>query len=344
MAEHINVVLYTSYLHIIGGIETFVLNYIDLLKDTYSIGIYCPRLPEEMKRLIQQHGARLYQTERVECDTLIMVRMMDVKPRNIQYQKSIRMCHACKSDPSWVIRQDCDTVVHVSEASKTSFQSDGNVIYNPLIKSPKKALFLVSATRIPGTDKGKNAQRMLQLARMLNNAGINFLWFNFSDSPLTNAPRGFINVGTYHDLQPYIARADYLVQLSDNEGFGYSVLEALMNNTAVIATPFATTKELGVVNKVNGYIVPFDMQFDVNKLLTIPKFNYEYDNESIKSKWCKLLDETPAPRPQAPMAQVRVIVPYFDLELQQNLRRGELLSMAIDRATYLEERKLIEIV
>lgn len=341
MNERCDVILYTSYLHVIGGIETFILNFIDLMSDTYSIGIYCPRLPEDMKKLIKGHGAKLYQNEKVDCETLIMVRMMDFIPRAITFGKSVRMCHACKSDPSWVIKQDCDKLIHVSNASKTSFQTSGDIIYNPLLKSSKQALLLVSATRIPGTDKGKNAQRMLQLARMLNNVGIMFLWLNFSDAPLTNAPRGFVNVGCYHDLQPYISKADYLVQLSDNEGFGYSVLEALINKTAVIVTPFATTKELQVEDGVNGYVIPFDMNFDVNKLLNVPKFTYSYDNEHIRSQWHAILSEPAKPRPQLPMVRVRVTQPYFDIQLSENLRRGEVLEMHTDRAEYLQSRELV---
>lgn len=342
MSERVQVLLYTSYLHVIGGIETFVLNFVELMADSYDIAVYCQRLPEEMKRIIKAK-TKLYQTEIVECDTLIMIRMMDTLPRKIIYGQSIRMCHACKSDPSWMIRQDCDKVVHVSRASKDSFDSDGSVVYNPLITNGKKSLLLVSATRIPALDKGKNADRMLKLARMLETNHIPFMWLNFSDAPLKNAPRGFINVGTYHDLQPYIARADYLVQLSDQEGFGYSVLEALINGTAVICTPFETTKELGVIDGVSGYIVPFDMSFDVFKLLNVPKFRYTYNNDWIKEQWKSLLSFKPKKKRRQQALTVRVLMPYKDIELDKYLKRGELLEMTEERARYLEKKKLVRI-
>lgn len=342
MSEHVQLLLYTSYLHIIGGIETFIINFIDLMSDSYSIGVYCPRLPDDMKNIIKSK-AKLYQSGRVDCETLIMVRMMDVKPVNVSYERAVRMCHACRSDKSWIIKQDCDQIVHVSAASKRSFESDGDVIFNPLLKTDKRSLLLVSATRIPALDKGKNADRMLKLARMLSEARISFLWLNFSDAPLKNAPKGFVNVGTFHDLQPYIARADYLVQLSDQEGFGYSVLEALINNTAVICTPFETTKELGVVDGESGYIVPFDMRFDVTKLLSVPQFEYTYHNDTIKAKWIELLS-TPMKKQKRQQAyNVRVLVPYKDLELDRYMKRGEKLSMREERARYLEDKKLVKI-
>lgn len=328
------VLIYTSYLHIIGGIETFVLNLIDLLHDDYDIGVVCPKLPAEMEKRIRSK-AKLFSNNRIlNCDHLIMVRKMDSKPGFINYQNSIRMCHACKTDPSSRILKDCDHLVHVSKASKDSFKSDGEVIHNPLMVNDKRALMLVSATRIPALDKGQNAERMLKLAQMLNDKNIPFLWFNFSDAPLRNAPKGFINVGTYHDLQPYIARADYLVQLSDHEGFGLSVLEALVSGTAVICTEFETVHELGVVNGQNGYIIPFDLNFDPEILYTVPVFDFKWDNEKIRKQWKKIL-KIPKRKPiekRKDLVEVFVTTEYYDIELKRVVRRGENLSMPKLRA------------
>lgn len=338
-----DVLIYTSYLHIIGGIETFIINFIDLLMNDYKIGVFCPKLPEDMRQILSRRADVLQSNTEIRCKTLVMVRMMDNMPRNVTYEKSVRMCHACKSNPTWAIKQDCDKVVHVSEASKTSFQSDGDIIYNPLIKSPEEALLLVSATRVPALDKGKNAERMLKLAEMFANAKINFIWLNFSDAPLKNAPKGFINMGTFHDLQPYIEKADYLVQLSDQEGFGYSVLEALIHKTAVICTPFSTTEELGVLDGVNGYIVPFDMNFNVEKLLNVPKFEYEWDNARIKAQWDKIFSEKPKYNPNK-LVNIRVIKEYRDIELDKVLKSGTRLQMRGRRAKYLKDLGFIEIM
>lgn len=343
----VQVLLYTSYLHIIGGIETFVDNFIELMGKYYDIGLYCPRMqPETMARLSRKVPVFTNQ-DPISCDTLIMIRIMDEIPKNVTYDHSIRMCHATKSNPAWNIRQDCDDIVHVSEASKKSFESDGQVIYNPLVKTTKQSLLIVSATRIPARDKGENAERMIRLAEMLKSRNIPFLWLNFSDAPLNNAPKGFVNVGTFQDLQPFIARADYLVQLSDQEGFGYSVAEALVNNTAVICTPFETTKELGVVDGVNGYIIPFNMDFDVNKLLEVPQFDYEYDNKKVITRWKKLLGNTKPKHSYKPPEEmyVRVIKSYNDIKLKRYLNPGEVLSMTKERIDQiLSVDNLIEII
>lgn len=338
----VQVLLYTSYLHIIGGIETFVHNFIDLMSPYYDIGVYCPTLPGEQALNITKKVPLFQGSEPIECDTLVMIRMMDAKPKNIVYEKSVRMCHACKSDPTWTVLPDCDKVIHVSNASKKSFGSKGDVIYNPLVKSSKKALLFVSATRIPAPDKGKNAKRMLELANKLEAYGIPYLWLNFSDAPLKDAPKGFINVGTYQELQPFIAKADYLVQLSDREGFGYSVAEALANNVAVLCTPFETTKELGVVDGVNGYIVPFDLNFDIHKLLNVPRFEFEYQNEKIRKQWQEILGYTKPKHDYVPKIsrKVRVRKDYYDIVRKENLKQGDILEMEAGRAYYLAGDKM----
>ena len=328
------ILIYTSYLHIIGGIETFLFNFIDLLGSDHDIGVVCPRLPAPIEEKLRAKVKLFKKIEMISCDTLIMVRKMDPIPGYVRYDYSIRMCHACKTEPSSKILKDCDKIVHVSKASRESFNSDGEVIYNSLLRNDEKALLLVSATRIPGLDKGKNAERMLQLANKLHDSNIKFLWFNFSDGPLKNAPEGFINVGTMHDLQPYIARADYLVQLSDHEGFGFSVLEALVSGTAVLCTEFETVHELGVVDGENGYILPFDLNFDVEKLLTVPSFTYTWDNTKIRKKWDRLLKHPKPKKKPIPKNMVEVFITgeYNDIELHRIVRRGERLFMSEQRA------------
>jgi len=343
--KHVQILFYTSYLHIIGGIETFMLSITELLGPYYDIGVLCPRLSPAMRVELSAKCQVYITAEPVDCDTLIMVRMSDEKPKNVTYKRSIRMCHACKADPGWHILQDCDKIVHVSEASKKTFESKGDVILNPVIKTKDRALLIVSATRIPAPDKGKNADRMLKLAKMLELSDIPFLWLNFSDHPLSKAPKGFYNVGSFQNLQSYIAKADYLVQLSDHEGFGYSVAEALANQTAVIVTPFETTKELGVIDGVNGYIVPYNMDFDVHKLLRIPTFKYEYDNEEILTQWRHILGKTKAHSSYRPerIVKCRVIRKYDDLFYNKTMHEGDTFKIYESRAKYLrDELKVIE--
>lgn len=330
------VVIYTSYLYRIGGIETWVYNFCDLMKDKYDITLVTKSIPKNARDKVP---VKVIESANpvIECDNLIMLRIMDEVPRGITYKKLIRTCHACRVKPEWHIL-DADYLIHVSKASKKSFQTNGKVIHNMLQKSESEALMIVSATRIPAPDKGKNAERILKLANMLNEKNIPFIWFNFSDNALVNPPKNFFNVGTTDDIQAYIKKADYLVQLSDAEGFCYSILEALVNGTAVICTPFETTKELGVKDGVNGYIVPFDMNFDVKKLLNVPKFSFEWDNEPLIAEWEKILDKPPKRKKKTGEVEIKVTRDYYDTELNRGVRMGERVMVRPERAdkiTYL---------
>lgn len=341
--EKIDIILYTSYLHVIGGIETFIINYLDVMGPYFKIGVICPQLDLTMKARIESRAEILRAGTPISCDTLIMIRQRDPLPRYIDYKKSIRMCHSCKTLDTDIILKDCDQIVHVSEASRESYKTQGEVILNPLEKNPGRALIFVSATRIPARDKGENTDRMLMLAKKLEAAKIPFLWFNFSDQPLKNAPKNLINVGTMQDLQPYISKADYLVQLSDHEGFGYSVLEALISGTAVLCTEFETVHELGVVDGVNGYIVPFDLDFNLQKLLTVPKFDYKYDNRKIVDQWKKLLKKKTKKKTKNTV-RIKVICKYKDIALNEWLVPGTIEYFEKERAEYLQSKGYIKIL
>ena len=332
------VVLFVNQIHEIGGIETFIYNFVRYMKEYYDIAVMIRTMTDEQHyRFAKQVQVIRDINQTISCDTLIVIRILDDIPTNVFARRTIRMCHACKTTPYWHIKPDCDYVVNVSEASKKSFgeeAKDALVIHNMFYTEHKKALLLVSATRIPAPDKGSNEKRMLKLAEMLNEANIPFIWMNFSEGALKNAPKGFYNMGAYQDIQPYLARADYLVQLSDSEAYSYSVLEALTNNVPVICTPFSSAEESGVIDGVTGHIIPFDMKFDVTKLLDIPKFEDHHENESIIAQWRELLGSKKPLHNYKPNENVIITATqdYYDTELMREVQRGETYTVTRIRA------------
>lgn len=345
------VILYINWTAPIGGIESFIYHFASLMHEKYDITLVVNTITAEQRRKISRkiRVVQYNSNTHYRCDTLIMLRILDKIPDNFKYKQSVQMCHACKTNQNWHIPQNCNYIVNVSNASKESFEEEaknGIVIHNPIIKSEAKALVLVSATRLPAPDKGNNEKRMIQLANMLSDMKIPFLWFNFSDGPLNNAPKGLVNMGTRMDIQPYIARADYLVQLSDSEAFSYSVLEALVNNTAVIVTPFKSVPEYGIEDGKNGYIVPFDMDFDVKKLLDVPQFEYQYDNEPIKKQWVDIIGISKPMFEYEPKPQnvVRIKMPYYDIALNKTLQPGEEYIMPQDRIDIVVGKGLAELL
>ena len=325
----------------VGGISTFIYNWCQLFKDQYDILVLYDRFADiQVERLKKIVKCQKNDPSRIiKCNTIILNRLTDKIPPNVRYEKSVQICHAC-AQIKYRIPQNRDYLVNVSQVAKESWGDEsrnGVVIHNPSYTEKRKALFLVSATRIGAPDKGSNDSRYIKLAKMLNEAGIPFVWLNFSDKPLANPPANFINMSARLNVQDYIARADYLVQLSDVEAYSYSILEALTNNTALIVTPIPSAFEQGVEDGVNAHVVPYNMNFDVHKLLEVPEFKFNYDNSAIMKEWQKLLKK-PKPKMKTPagMVLVEVTRTYLDIELNRNLNKGTQLLMPKTRAQYLQ--------
>ena len=184
----------------------------------------------------------------------------------------------------------------------TPYKCDA-VIYNlldntiVLEKKPKNdVLHLVTLSRL-SCEKG--FKRMLQLANQLEEKKIDYIW-NVYGNTKGNFAQGIVNSFKkypkviFHGVtrEPFkeINKADYLVQLSDTEGFAYSVYEAMQVKTPCIITPFASGQEQ-ITHGKNGWIVPFDMQgidFDsiLRKDLKVPNFKELGKEED----WIKLLE------------------------------------------------------
>ena len=343
------VVLYINRVNAVGGIQTFVYNFAKLMGKTYDILYVVNDAPKEhVEHMRKVVNIMVNPHQKIVCDTLIMLRILDTIPSNIEYKKSIQMCHACKTKENWHIPKTSDYIVNVSQASKDSFgeeSKDGIVIHNLISQCENKPLVLMSATRIPAADKGNNEKRMRRLADMLNEAQIPFIWLNFSDGILDNPPKNFFNLGLNMNASDYFRIADYIVLLSDSEAWSYTLLESLaLHNKPVLVCPFPSALEMGVEDGVNGYILPFDMDFDVRKLLNIPKFKYKYDNKAIVDQWKKILSAKPKAKPKS--VRVRCIVhKYQDMELGRDVFRHEEWVTTYDRAMYLcNERHLVKLV
>lgn len=285
------IILYNNYLSMVGGIETFVYNFCMHLRNDYDITILVERIPDVWaERLRELVNVETDMEKTYECDTLVMLRIPTAIPENVKYKKVIRRIHSRKFYDIQEIPQDADLNVCVSKSVKDDFDLKDAVIINNLSYiTAKKTLLLISCTRIPAPDKGENVERMRILCRKLEEAQIPYLWLNFSDNELEDAPHNFINVGSRLDVQNYMQKADYIVQLSSIESFGNTVLEALTLNVPLICTPVSSFFEIGVMDGINAHVVPFDMDFDAKELLDIPKFSFSYDNEGRIRQWKEVL-------------------------------------------------------
>lgn len=345
------VVIYRRNLSTIGGLMTFIMNFVDEMADEYDITVLCDNFTgqERLMQLMKKVRVMVGVSNILDCDTLIVLSFLDQIPKNVSAKKIVRMCHACRTDRSWHIPEDYDELLYVSRTAMESFGvTDGKVVHNMISPKNNELLLLVSATRLPADDKGDIENRMRKLCDMLNRSDIRFMWLNFSDGNLKNPPKNFFNMGISLDMESIIKKADYVVTLSDSECWSYTVLEALTNGTPLICTPFPSAFEMGVIDGYNAHIVPFDMDFDVSVLREVPEFKYSYENDFIKGQWKWILGE-PKPFEKYQPEQnvlVRVIAGYDDVLLNRHLSKGTEHIMTKQRAMQIINTKqnLIEII
>ena len=166
---------------------------------------------------------------------------------------------------------------HVLRTFKELMHVDNVMLgYNPLSIDPEdKLLILVSATRLSPI-KGKN--RMIKLADSLTATGINYIWYIFTNDTDAIKNDNVVYMKPRLDVGKWIAKADYVVQLSDTEACSYTINEALYRNVPVICTPLPYLEEIGVKDGLNAYILDFDcnnMKHIIDNIMNIPKFNFK---------------------------------------------------------------------
>lgn len=277
-------IFYFKSISEIGGIETF-LYYLSKLYKNYDVTIiydYANR--EQLARLKKNVKCIKFSGQEIECEKVkakeyYQIIHGDYKATGIQ----------CNTNTKITKYLAVSKIAGESFYQKTGIKPE--IIYNPLnIDKPKKILKLISATRLTN-EKGYN--RMIKLAKELSDKKIPFEWHVFTnksdiDSDFFIARKPKLNI--IND----IAEADYLVQLSDSEGYCYSIVEAMSVGTPVICTNIPVLKEIGV-NKNNSYILNMDMSnINVDKIYKeIPKVtNYKAPEcllinyiDKIKSKY-----------------------------------------------------------
>lgn len=361
--------LLANYLNVIGGIETFVYNWCNLMKDTYDIVVAVTFIADEQYYRLKKIVKVVENTADIECDTVIVMHIgTKFIPDNIKYNKKIQMLHGCKSIAYSNI-QKCDLLIPVSETARKSFGNELNqfntdVILNPMyLTKPKRVLKLISATRLTSE---KGGCRILKLAEKLRKSNIPFIWYVFSNKALSNKKHkkdfnGIVEMPSTLDISSWIKECDYLVQLSDSESFGYSIVESLMLGTPVIVTPLDVLNEIGFKEGVNGFTIPFDMEdIDIDKIYNSKlKFEYSYDNQVIANKWRDVLGK---PQPfvkykyKEVTMKIKAINNYFDTQLDAkkypkypgkdyNRKAGDIYEVSEERARVIIAAKhAVEIV
>ena len=293
--------IYVYQCHIcqIGGVETFLYNWCYELRHYYDITVfYSSADPLQLERLQRLVKTRIYNpNETYTCDIFLRNSVWGRVPDNFISTdgRYLEMRHA---DYKWLLDRGVlyeqyhkfnktNEVIacaeHVGRKSHEVLGDNPTTILNILKELPPKKLRLISCTRI---DSQKGWDRMKKMAYMMNAANIDFHWDIYTNGPTDNSIKQIIFHKQTFDIWDELRRADYCVLLSNAEGCPYTVLEALQCQVPCIVTAVDGCMEL-IKDGINGYVVPLDMNFDIKKILNIPKCQ-PYDNKA-KEKWIELL-------------------------------------------------------
>jgi hypothetical protein len=119
------VLIYTNWTDIIGGIETFTYSFCKRMSKYYDITVmYNTMHPEQLARLSQVVQCIKYnKNQHISCDTLIMNRILDDIPSNVSYKQSVQILNGAKiKNPKYIMPTDRDKIVCVSEYVKRGFK------------------------------------------------------------------------------------------------------------------------------------------------------------------------------------------------------------------------------
>ena len=343
-------VLYFPNFNVVGGIETFCYEFGLMYGKEYDITVIFQNGDAGMMKKIAEtcRVIRYREGDEIECDTFIFGYGHEI----IEHVKANRIIQTFHAD--YINRHlnpcfDERITDRFGVADNTTngirehydWAKDIVTMYNPYtVKKPRKVLKLVSATRLTPE---KGFARMVRLAEALDEAKIPFHWLVFTDKPKEFPNKSVSVLPARHDVLDFIADADYLVQLSDTEGYSYSIVEALSVGTPVICTEIPVAGEQGVVNGKTGFILPFDMSnipidaiYKGVKKFTVAPRESHYETVLVKGK-------AQYEKDRKDTVNVKTVKHYFDLERNRNSYIGEVHEVSWERAEKLADLGLVEI-
>lgn len=339
---------YLSNINTIGGIESHFL-YLAKKYKNYDIAFICRSGNAKQIERLRKYARVIIidNNDKIKCKILFCCFVHDIL-NQVEADKKYFVVHGdyksmLENKQINVVPDDerfdgylgvsqlvCDTWFELTK-KKTK------LVYEPIVLDKvDKPLFLVSATRL---SEEKGWERMKILSQLLDDNKVNYLWFVFSDTP-KQTPQNMIRLDPRLDIVNKLDGFDAYVQLSDNEGYCLSIVEALIKGLPVIATDLPVLKEIGL-NEDNSIILPFDMKdVPIDKIKKIRSKKFKYT--PIKDKWDSVLDKTPRVKKSVKVITTDgwIIHNVVDRITGKFYEKGTRLTLDEDR--YIELRKFEE--
>ena len=305
------ITIYIDHIVYADGIFTWMTNFYQLLHKQYDIEIMTKVIKPELNNILEHYRIPVIKwNANANYDTDILMLMLDfvTYPDNFTFWKKFKVIH-CNYE---IIKTEFENLddgsefIAVSKQAAEAFTKRFNLPCKDISSfvipyTPRPVMRITSCSRVYNN---KGFERMFHLADDLDECGVRFQWINYSEIDRNGVKYlqskkhnliTFLPALEHNHLLDMIAASDYLVQLSDREGYCYAIHEALMLGTPVIVTDIDAFRDI-VIDGQNGYKLPLEMNYKEDKLLDIihnvPKgFEYKEDISKVFKKWNGVLGD-----------------------------------------------------
>ena len=356
-------IFYFRKISAIGGTEQFLYEIAKKYKD-YDITIYYDEADiNQLKRLKKLVRCRKHiKGEKVKCEKAFLnfnLEMID----DIEAKDYYFVSHANWEEIGFkppINHPKINHIIGVSQFSTDKVNEYSKMLginikaekcYNPLTLEPKeKVPILVSACRLDDEVKGGN--RTLELIEALDRYcekhNRHYLWLIFTNH--TNIQLNSKNVVYMKprvDVRPYIAMADYVLQLSnDMETYCYTTNEALGYGVPIVTTPLTINKELPITD--NEHIT---LDWNCKNVDDVARQIFEkkvkpFKYEILEDNWNNILvkKKSTYKDDSNTIVEVECILFYWDTQLKEYKKVNDRYKVTKARADELEEANVARIV
>ena len=357
-------IFYFRIISKIGGTEQFLYEIAKKYKDWDITVFYDGADPWQLKRL--RNFVRCKQRvkgKKVICDKAFFNFNTDMID-DVEAKEYYFISHANYEELGYtppIENKKLTNYVGVSKFSADKLDEFGKKIgkeiktlpcYNPLTLEPKeKVMHLVSACRLNDVVKGGvRTQKLIQaLDRYCEETGRHYLWTIFTNPNLKvkiDSPNVVI-MKPRVDVRPYIAEADYVLQLSnDMETYCYTINEALGYGVPIVTTPLSIVKELPIDDNMR-----IELDYNCSNVDEVARQIFEkkvkpFNYEIPRDDWDKLLEKGKSTYEEEKKMKIKVraLISFNDLEENKHRNIGEEFECSKQRAEFLLEHKAIEII
>lgn len=306
-------IFFVSDINVIGGVETFLWELVKKYQKYDLAVVYKTGNQKQIDRLKKYCMVYKHFNQRIKCKVAIInydVSIINFIEEGADIYQTIHGDYS-NSVYTWkplthprIKKYICITNYMLSTFSKITNCTNTMLSYNPLSVDDEEdnLLILVSATRLT---KIKGKDRMIALANALDNAGIKYIWYVFTNDVNAIQNSNVVYMKPRLDVRRWIKKADYVIQLSDTEALCYTMEEALYYGVPVICTPFPFLNEIGVKDGLNAWILNFDLSNldHIVKNIT-KKLNFKFKH--LEDRYDELLSHTPSHFKEDKIMKVKV--------------------------------------